>query len=194
LGLIKESVGLLNIKIPVRNVQGFYYLCSMNKKEYDKKYYALNKTKILKHQKAYNLTHKKEHKKYNEQYCIDHKEEIAERKKQDYINNKEQHQKYSKEYNNTHKEFNKKRSRKYTIKRHGITEEQYKLTFEKQEGKCAICDRHQDELKTKLHIDHDHRTNKIRGLLCFKCNSLLGYANDNIILLQKAIEYLKNND
>jgi hypothetical protein len=58
---------------------------------------------------------------------------------------------------------------------------------------AAILRKHQNELKTALAIDHDHRTGKIRGLLCMKCNRGMGYLNDDINLLQKAIEHLKNN-
>ena len=167
---------------------------SEERKKYEKKYYAINKKEILKRQKKYNNIHKEEHKEYEKQWRIKNKEKIAERKKQDYINNKEQHQEYSKKYYNTNKESFKKRSRKYTIIRHGITEEQYKLRFDEQEGKCVICGKHQNELKSALHIDHNHETKKIRGLLCMKCNRGIGYFDDSIEKLTNAIKYLKIND
>jgi hypothetical protein len=40
-----------------------------------------------------------------------------------------------------------------------------------QEGKCAICQRHQNELTRTLCVDHDHKTNKVRALLCITCNT-----------------------
>jgi hypothetical protein len=43
----------------------------------------------------------------------------------------------------------------------------------------------------KLAVDHDHRTGRIRKLLCVRCNNILGFAADDIALLEKAIEYLK---
>lgn len=64
-----------------------------------------------------------------------------------------------------------------------------------QQGLCALCEK--PEIKKnygttcKLSVDHDHRTGRVRGLLCSKCNSILGMANDNIALLMKAILYLK---
>jgi hypothetical protein len=63
-------------------------------------------------------------------------------------------------------------------------------TFEKkvrqQRGLCAVC-----KIKKAEHIDHDHVTNKVRGLLCFTCNTSLGKMNDSIPILMRAIKYLK---
>ena len=66
--------------------------------------------------------------------------------------------------------------------------------FIKQEGKCRICGRHQRELKLPLAVDHNHKTGHIRGLLCHRCNFILGLASDNVQLLTQVIEYLKIND
>lgn len=63
--------------------------------------------------------------------------------------------------------------------------------LQKQNGRCAICGREQSESKQTLHIDHNHAADKIRGVLCSACNSLLGYAGDNIEILRQAICYLE---
>ena len=76
-------------------------------------------------------------------------------------------------------------------KKYGITIEDYNRLFEEHDGCCAICGRHQTELVRKLHIDHDHNTGKIRGLLCYNCNDGLGRFRDNPELLNKAVEYLQ---
>lgn len=39
-----------------------------------------------------------------------------------------------------------------------------------QEQKCAICKRHESEFKNRLHVDHNHRSKQVRGLLCYSCN------------------------
>lgn len=52
--------------------------------------------------------------------------------------------------------------------------------------KCAIC----GEPTDNFHIDHDHKSGSVRGLLCFRCNYMLGYAKENIAILAAAIGYL----
>lgn len=82
--------------------------------------------------------------------------------------------------------------RKITIKhRYNLTPDEYNKIFTRQKGRCAICGRHQSEFKKRLYIDHNHRTKIIRGLLCCNCNFILGAAQDDIEILQSAIEYLK---
>ena len=55
-------------------------------------------------------------------------------------------------------------------RRYGVTIEQYNKMFEKQNGKCYICQRHQSQFKISLAVDHNHRTGSVRGLLCYTCN------------------------
>lgn len=78
-------------------------------------------------------------------------------------------------------------------KAHGFvfTVQEYNLLLEKQNGVCAICGVKKNRNNTALCVDHDHKTGKIRGLLCHFCNTSLGKFNDDINLLQKAIEYIK---
>lgn len=56
--------------------------------------------------------------------------------------------------------------------RYNITLDQYDEIFEQQNGVCAICG--EPEIKKRLSVDHDHKTGKIRGLLCQRCNFNLG--------------------
>ena len=73
---------------------------------------------------------------------------------------------------------------------YGITLEEYNALLAKQNGVCALCgniNRH----GVALHVDHDHTTGEIRGLLCFCCNSALGNAHDNPVILRKMADYLE---
>jgi len=70
---------------------------------------------------------------------------------------------------------------------YGLTEEQYNYMVSSQNNMCAICNK--PSHKT-LHIDHDHVTGKVRGLLCSSCNTGIGFFKDDISLLNNAIDYL----
>jgi hypothetical protein len=74
-------------------------------------------------------------------------------------------------------------------RKYGITVEQYEEMFEAQGGVCYICKKPRPEDRT-LHVDHDHATGEIRGLLCFRCNNALGDFDDDPELLQNAADYL----
>lgn len=78
------------------------------------------------------------------------------------------------------------------LKRHyGISLEDYNVLLEKQKGLCAICKRKELHQRWKcLSVDHNHKTGEVRGLLCHRCNVVLGYANDINVLIM-AIKYLK---
>lgn len=69
------------------------------------------------------------------------------------------------------------------------TIEHYNKMLASQDNKCAICGKEFSDSK-KPCIDHDHITDEIRGLLCNKCNLLLGHAEDSIHILASAIKYL----
>lgn len=84
---------------------------------------------------------------------------------------------------------NSDRSRIRTLARHGITIEIYDSMYDKQNGKCAICN-----LSIKLCVDHNHTSGKVRGLLCFHCNTALGLFKDDLKILNSAIKYLQNFD
>jgi hypothetical protein len=77
---------------------------------------------------------------------------------------------------------------RFRIVRYGITEEQYQQLVTLQENKCAICKR---EFVRTPHIDHDHTTGEVRGLLCYSCNGAIGNFKDNVKALQNAINYLE---
>lgn len=83
----------------------------------------------------------------------------------------------------------------------GITLEDYERMVKDQHGKCAICGSKEawpGELSKHFRprtwcVDHNHRTLKVRGLLCNRCNTALGMVDDSIEVLSMAIEYLRKN-
>ena len=94
----------------------------------------------------------------------------------------------SKKWYRDHPEKSREKQLKYC---YGITLEQYNKLYIEQNGCCLICGKHQNELKKKLHVDHNHTTGEVRGLLCQKCNFLISQADEDINILLKAIKYLE---
>lgn len=93
-----------------------------------------------------------------------------------------------------HKEYNKKypllAKNSKLIHDYGITLEEYNSKILRQENKCEICKK-EFNTKNKPNVDHDHKTNKIRDLLCPKCNFLLGHCDESIAILEAVIFYIK---
>lgn len=76
-------------------------------------------------------------------------------------------------------------------RQYGLTHDEYLTLLEAQGGTCAIC--RDSEQRRALAVDHDHVTGQVRGLLCDRCNPMLGYARDSIPVLEAAIKYLKGD-
>lgn len=85
------------------------------------------------------------------------------------------------------------------VKKHDITYEEYKFMFEKQDGKCYICNKEETKKSRtsgqicRLAIDHNHDTGKIRKLLCHNCNIVVGHCKESIEFLERTIDYLKEH-
>jgi hypothetical protein len=103
--------------------------------------------------------------------------------------NREKRNSYLREWGR--KNPDKKREQKFR-NRYKINLPYYNLLATKQSNKCAICGHVPSGagIDKYLRVDHDHTTKKIRGLLCLKCNSGLGFFKDDIDLLNKAKLYL----
>lgn len=72
------------------------------------------------------------------------------------------------------------------IRKYGLTLKDWKELSIQQRNRCKICAR-----KVKLHVDHNHKTNKVRGLLCANCNQALGLFFESRKSLYRAISYLE---
>ncbi len=79
-------------------------------------------------------------------------------------------------------------------RKYGITVSDYEEILKNQEYKCAICKTYNPgKRRGSWPIDHDHKTGKVRGLLCWSCNSALGLLKDSYELCEKAAEYLRKS-
>jgi hypothetical protein len=153
-----------------------------------KKYYILNKDKI----KEY----KRKNRKYFNEYSAMYKKKNPELTKliniKYRIKNKDKIKQSAKNY--YFKNFKKVQIAKikYALRtKYNITIEIYDQMFKKQKGRCAICNRHQDIMNKPLNVDHNHKTGKVRELLCVRCNMVLGsYENSDT---NKFEAYLKKH-
>ena len=121
------------------------------------------------------------------------REEFLKKKKQQrHIDFVKRVKEYASSYNRSM--VGKLSSRKSSLKRnYNLSIEQFEEIKEAQSGRCAICfDLFKDT--RNCHVDHDHGTGKVRGLLCSNCNRGLGVFYDDIEMLKSAIYYLEKYD
>ena len=90
---------------------------------------------------------------------------------------------------------NPKKAREVSWRQQGIPVSfgEYEAMLESQGGVCAVCEGIVLDGRT-LHVDHDHVTGRVRGILCARHNHGIGLFNDNAALLRKAADYLESTN
>ena len=147
----------------------------MQTKEYKQDYYLKNKEKIRQKAAEYYKTHWSEMRASNKLWIAEHKDQVIAYKKKHYQDNK-------RKYQNSR--------RKSTF---GITQDEYENLFLAQKGMCAICSMALP-VGRGTHLDHCHRTGKIREFLCTNCNTGIGKFKDNCDFLLSAIRYITKHN
>lgn len=105
--------------------------------------------------------------------------------------NPERHKAYQAEYR---RRPDRKRAMRdlYYRRTFGISADEFDAMLEAQGGVCAIC-RQRPEREASLHVDHCHRTGRIRGILCVNCNQGIGKLGEDPELFRRAAEYLSGS-
>lgn len=153
--------------------------------ERSKKWRESNPDYMKKYMKTYNEEHKEEMLEANRKYHQDNKAERNAYRRQWAKDNPEK----DKAATDAWRAANPEKVKEGYLKRlYGITLVDYDVLFKKQCGLCAICK--QPPVAIYFHVDHDHSTNQIRGLLCRDCNTGIGLLKDDVDRLRQAIEYL----
>jgi len=133
--------------------------------------------------------------KYRKEYAC--KKCVNIRRRKHYQKNKVRIIAVAKKYREKNRERVLHAKRKQT---YGITKEQYNKMLEQQNFVCAVCKNPESsrvgkgncaDYKNSLSVDHNHKTGKIRGLLCSKCNRALGYLQESVEIMQSLISYIK---
>lgn len=102
----------------------------------------------------------------------------------------------SKYYQANKEKILKKHRERHLRKSYGLTTEEYQAMVQQQNNCCAICGKEEirrlpDGNLKPLSVDHCHVTGEVRALLCNDCNATIGFAKDDITILQNAIKYLQ---
>jgi len=124
------------------------------------------------------------------QWRIDNPDKYREQYLRYQRNNREKIQARARERRQRDPSVHRQHSRKGFLKKLGLTLKDREELFAMQGNKCAICLRTESEAKRIFCVDHCHATGKIRGILCNKCNTVLGMAKDDLEYLRRAIAYL----
>jgi hypothetical protein len=186
-----------------------------NEKEYHKAWVEANKDKRKTSCQKYRETHRDEMKSYRES----NKEKIKQHDHAYYMANKDKLQQQAKEYREKNKDKLKEarrlkhaenkdkinelarlrrtpeKNKRIALKSmYGLTLEQYNSMLNKNNGKCPICGVEFEKGRNGKQpcVDHCHKTGKVRGIICSKCNAGIGNLNDNIQRIRKAADWLES--
>lgn len=130
---------------------------------------------------------------YN-QWLLQNNPEYARKQRENTLSwikkNKEKRRKYEKDWRaKQDPEYIRQYRRMKILERYGMTHADYDKLLRKQNGVCAICEEYPKKGKN-LHIDHDHKTGFVRGLLCFRCNFGLSYFDKGQSIIENLHRYI----
>ena len=136
-------------------------------------------------------------KEYNRKYRIRHKERINAKTREWYKSNKQKSREYAKRYKGKYKAHASRYyfhiTKNYHLKKkYGITLEQYNNMSASQNEVCYLCGRTNGD--RSLAVDHNHKTGKVRKLLCAHCNYLVGTVENRQSEIDRIKEYLIENN
>lgn len=161
---------------------------------YQKAYYAAHRENLMAKNRQYRETHREETAARNAAYKAAHREELADKRLVFRKANRESLATRQRAWNAANPEYaaayffanRASRAAKARQTRYGITPAEYDNLLERQSGLCAGCGIHM----APPNVDHDHATGRVRGLLCFSCNAVLGLSKDSPDVLLRLVDYL----
>lgn len=142
--------------------------------------------------RAYNTNYKRQWRKRNlEKYRRDARIRATKIREANYDEYNRKQRAWRKTWDAKMRLKDKERQRRgQLLRQYGISVEDFEQLLENQNGLCAICRTDNWGAHGPV-VDHNHATDKVRGILCNKCNLGIGHLNDSISSLERAIEYLK---
>lgn len=142
------------------------------------------------------MTAKEKQKSQIKEWALKHPQRMKELSRQSEERNKTHRVAYKAAYYLAHKERILQNTWVNKIKRkYGLTPEQYEKILKDQNHECGICNRKETcSREFKFRVDHCHKTGKVRGLLCHKCNAGIGMLGDTLKAIEKAVLYLRRTE
>lgn len=177
--------------------QEYYEANKEKEKQRSLKYYYENKDKIDREaKKAYMAEYLKTYQR--RKLTPEERAEINRKRREQYASDPEYREKIkaqARENGRLHPNTKRNGRLKATF---GITLEDYDRMLASQSGCCAICGITENHVnhprgRRNFYVDHDHKTGRVRGLLCQNCNFGIGHFRDSTELLRKAANYLDNS-
>lgn len=157
--------------------------------EWQREHYKKNKVVISLKAKEYRARNKEKIQASKRRYRAENKEKVYAAARRWVLANPEKTRaSHRRSYRRHHEKARDRSYNRCLAKQYGLTREQYDTMAAGQKGLCAICGR-PPSLRL-LEVDHDHATGRIRGLLCRKCNVLIGYLETSRDVLGKVSTYL----
>lgn len=175
---------------------------NVKSKDSSKRYYEKNKAKVIARSEKWRIENKEKINEIRRKY--NNKPERKAKMREYYLKNKDKICARTKNHHQKPEQKAKSKLRsplkilKRWEKKYGITLEKYNKMLEKQNYVCAICYKPETaydsrlKITRKLAVDHCHKTGKIRGLLCNRCNLSIGKFEDNIEIIKSVILYLSS--
>ena len=156
---------------------------------YNKEYYSRPDVKAHRseYSKEYHKTHPRKEEARSRAYYLLNKENILERTRKYGKENREKCNAWRRAWVKKNKGIIKERT---TFRKYGLTKEGFDKILDNQGGVCAICKK-DSWGKRGPHVDHDHSTGVVRGVLCNKCNSAIGLLGDTANSVYNAACYLR---
>lgn len=116
-------------------------------------------------------------------------DKVREGERTHYAKNRLQIRKERKEKRLRNIEAARKKERHQNLKKYGITQICFEEMQNSQSSKCLLCQK-----VSKLYVDHSHKSGKVRGLLCNRCNLALGLFRDDFSTLLRAADYVRKEE
>ena len=203
----KETKAIDNFGLDKRRKDGHNRYCKKCVCEFAISYRERNKEKIADSLKKYRETHKEQRNLANKTWReknIDHVKKYSkeynsknfEKRKLAFNAWVEKNPERMRELKKNNREKNKLIERERKLKRfYNMTLEDYDNLMASQNSKCKICSKDAaDERNKNLVIDHCHDSGKVRSLLCDRCNRTLGVLEENVDLMMKMMQYIKQHE